>query len=137
MKSCTLSLSSKFGMLNFYNLVHFHYLVNLACWIFIMFQVYIGTLPPILDPDMSSSQWHDYSVLWQLSTRTRHWLLFKIKWWYNWHQMVQGMIFYVLETLEDQDPRNRGKIIKWTDTIPKSSIILFVFSMTAKTFTKS
>ena len=42
------------------------------------------------------------------------------------------MIFYVLETLEDQDPRNRQKIIKWTDTIPKSSIILFVFTMTAK-----
>ena len=31
-----------------------------------------------------------------------------------------------------RDPRNRRKIIEWTNTIPKSSIILFAFTMTAR-----
>ena len=29
-----------------------------------------------------------------------------------------------------RDPKNRRKIIDWTDTIPKSSVILFAFELT-------
>ena len=31
-----------------------------------------------------------------------------------------------------RDPNNRRRIIDWTDTIPKSSIILFAFELTKK-----
>ena len=35
-----------------------------------------------------------------------------------------------------RDPKNRRRIVDWTDTIPKTSIILFAFKLTARNHLK-
>ena len=36
------------------------------------------------------------------------------------------------KTARHRDPTHKGRMVDWRDTIPKSSIILFAFTLTAK-----